>query len=432
MHSFASIFSIYFNQRFPSTMLKKVPLFGWLVGIMLAGLITSSAVAQRQLVQVTGIPPLREGAHAGGDFDGDGDEDVMVTGRHADGTIHTVLYRFLRRRVVQVTPLAKPTVFADYQQVPFLKTSVFKGSVTWYDVDRDNRLDLIVTGLAVSGFTPNNTEIQVPNTSIYLNRGSDAFSISPNHGLPAIYDSQVAAADFNNDGIVDIVMGGRSSNGLVLGVWMGRGNQRYEPSSNAFEGLQVSSISVADVDRDGDADFMVSGINEKGQPRMQLYVNNGQGLFSPYSQNLPNLYFGATAFGDIDYDGDLDLLINGGQLGPAIMRGQTFLFQNNGSGGFTQVPTTLPGLYGGGVSLKDLDRDGDADLFSWGIESLDRLGSEKVIVAENIDRYLLQIGSAQMVLNGAVAVFDYDGNGRKDVFLSGDLAGDRSMFIYEF
>jgi len=250
--------------------------------------------------------------------------------------------------------------------------------------------------------------------------------------LPAIYDSQVAAADFNNDGIVDIVMGGRSSNGLVLGVWMGRGNQRYEPSSNAFEGLQVSSISVADVDRDGDADFMVSGINEKGQPRMQLYVNNGQGLFSPSTQNLPNLYFGATAFGDIDYDGDLDLLINGGQLGPAIMRGQTFLFQNNGSGGFTQVPTALPGLYGGGVSLKDLDRDGDADLFSWGIESLDRLGSEKVLVAENIDRYLLQIGSAQMVLNGAVAVFDYDGNGRKDVFLSGDLAGDRSMFIYEF
>lgn len=413
-------------------MSNLAPKCGWFVGVMLVCMMSTASWAQRQLVLITDIPPLIDGAHAGADFDGDGDEDVMVTGRHADGTLHTVLYKFLRRRVVQVNPLAKPTVYADYQQVPFLKTSVFKGSVTWYDVDRDNRVDLIVTGITVSGFNPDNTEIHTPNTSIYLNRGNDSFTIAPNHGLPAVYNSKVAAADFNNDGIVDIVMGGQTSNGVVFGVWMGTGGQRYTPSSNTFEGLQVNSISVADIEMDGDMDFVVSGMKANGQPHTQLYLNDGLGGFTPTTQNLPNLYFGASALGDIDYDGDVDLLINGGELGPAIVRGQTRLFKNDGTGNFSEIPSNLPGLFGGGVSLIDLDRDGDADLFGWGIETLNALGSEKVIVAENIDTYFLQIGGAQAVLNGYVAWFDYDGNGRTDAFLSGENAGDRAMFIYEF
>ena len=85
-----------------------------------------------------------------------------------------------------------------------------------------------------------------------------------------------------------------------------------------------------------------------------------------------------------------------------------------------------------GVSLESVDRDTDADILTWGIESLSQLGSEKIVVEENIDTFFLPIGIAASVLNGDVAWFDYDGNGRKDAFLSGDFAGDRAIFIYEF
>jgi hypothetical protein len=71
-------------------------------------------------------------------------------------------------------------------------------------------------------------------------------------------------------------------------------------------------------------------------------------------------------------------------------------------------------------------------VFSWGIESLNQIGSEQITVSENIDAYFLPIGSAPSILNGSVAWFDYDGNGRKDAFLAGDRDGVRSMFIYEF
>ena len=406
--------------------------FRVLLGIALVCLLVDPSWAQRQFVFVTGIPPLRDGAHAGADFDGDGDEDVFVSGRAEDGTLHTVLYKFLRRRVVQLGPLAKPEVYADYQQVPFFKTSVMKGSVTWHDMNGDSRPDLVVTGLSISGYTSDNEEILAPTTSIYLNEGSEDFGIVPNHGLPGVYNSKVAAGDFNGDGFQDLVIGGQSATGPVLNVWLGDRLQRFVSGPTSFSGVQPSSISAADIDRDNDLDFIVAGVDAVGNASIKLFVNDGNAQFTEAETSLPNLFFGGTAFGDVDFDGDPDLLINGGHLDPVFMRGETSLLINDGAGHFSKAQTNFKGLYGGGVSLIDLDRDTDADVFSWGIESLNQIGSEQITVSENIDAYFLPIGSAPSILNGSVALFDYDGNGRKDAFLAGDRDGVRSMFIYEF
>ncbi|MDA1028081.1 MAG: VCBS repeat-containing protein [Bacteroidetes bacterium] len=409
-------------------MLRTLKVF--LLAILL-GATALTAAAQRQLVRVDGIPPVREGAHAGADYDGDGDGDVFITGRQADGTLQAVLYKFLRRRVVQLG-IGRPTVYADYQEVPFAKTSVIKGSVTWHDLNRDGRPDLVVTGLSLTGYTSQNVEILVPSTVVYLNRGSDSFQIVASTGLPAVYNSKVAAGDFNGDGFQDLILGGQAANGLHLGVWLANNAQRFTPGPTTFTGLQVNSISVADIDRDGDLDFIVSGTDSQNTAVLSLYTNDGTARFTEVPTTLPKLYFGGTAFGDVDFDGDVDLLINGGHIGPSIMRGETSLYLNDGRGGFTKKNIQVPGLYAGGVSLLDLDGDTDSDILTWGIENLNQIGSEKVVAAENIDLFLLRIGSPSSVLNGHVSWFDYDGNGRKDAFLSGDLAGDRAIFIYEF
>ncbi len=401
--------------------------------IVVVGFFATSAQAQRQFVLVTGIPPLRDGAIAGADYDGDGDGDVFVTGRQADGTLQAVLYKLIRRRVeTNGGPPALPTIYADFQEVTFNKTSVIQGSVTWHDMNQDGRPDIIVTGQSLTGYTPDNVEILVPSTSIYINQGRDSFRIVSSNGLPAVYNSKVAAGDFDGDGLPDIVMGGRTSTGLVLGVWLANSVQRFVSAPTTFTGLQVTSISVSDNDSDGDNDFIVSGMDDQGVAHLQLFANDGLAHFTELTTDLPNLYFGGTAFGDVDFDGDEDLLINGGHIGPMIMRGETSLYLNDGTGTFSKSSARFPGLFAGGVSLESVDRDTDADILTWGIESLSQLGSEKIVVEENIDTFFLPIGIAASVLNGDVAWFDYDGNGRKDAFLSGDFAGDRAIFIYEF
>jgi len=408
-------------------------------GIVLSTFLTLAFVSalpslgQRQLVQVTGIPPLLLGAHAGADFDGDGDEDVFVTGLAPDGTLHSALYRFDQRRVVQLDPLSKPNVYADYTIVPFLKTSVWKGSVSWHDLNSSGRPDLVVSGMALIGFDSNNDGIYRPVTDIYRNNGDNLFTKMDGHGLPFVYNSKAAAADFNSDGIEDILLGGELADGnLVFGLYLGEEGFTYAAGPTSFEGLHVNSISVSDVDSDGDADFIVTGIDGDSLPRVALYLNNGQGVFTEKPTDLPDLYFAGTDFGDVNFDGHEDLLLNGGFMGPTFMRGDTGLYLNDGAGNFTRNDNSLTGLFGGGVSLQDLDGDTDADVFAWGLETLNTLGSEKIIVAENIDTYLLPIGSAPSIVSGGLAWFDYDGNGRKDVFLSGERAGAVSMFIYEF
>lgn len=400
--------------------------------LLVAMLAATGVLAQRQIVIVQGIPALRLGAHAGADYDGDGDEDVFITGRHANGTIHSVLYRFNRRRVEVVQAPAIPRVFAEYSRVDFLKTSVLRGSVNWHDLNHDGRPDLIVTGLALLEFNPDGSEVLIPTTNIYRNDGDGNFTQFSNSGLPDVFNSKVAVGDFNGDGVQDIVLGGDTSSGLVFGVWLGGENLHYSPSSTSFVGLHVSSISTADIDGDGDLDFIVAGINEQSLPLIQIYTNDGTGRFTLKASDLPQLFFAGTAFGDLDFDGDADLLINGAFMDPAFMRGQTRLYLNDGAGNYTQTTTQLAGLFGGGVLLRDLDGDTDLDIFSWGIESLQELGSEKITVSENIDSFFLPIAETRSIVSGAIAWFDYDGNGRLDAFLSGDQAGARSIFIYEF
>ncbi|HAY35480.1 MAG: VCBS repeat-containing protein [Rhodothermales bacterium] len=391
------------------------------------------SMAQRQFVLVTGIPPLTLGAHAGADFDGDGDEDVFVTGMGPDGVLHTALYRFDRRRVVQPDPLSEPIVYADYTVVPFLKTSVWKGSVNWHDLDRNGRPDIIVSGQALLGFDGNNVAIFGPVTDIYRNDGDAQFTKMDGHGLPFVFNSKAASGDFNSDGIEDILLGGELANGsLMFGLFVGEEGFTYSAGPTTFEGLNVSSISVSDIDADGDLDFIVTGTDKNSLPETSIYLNDGQGVFVEKSTNLPDLYFAGTDFGDINFDGFDDLLLNGGFISPKFMRGDTGLYINDGAGNFTRSNNVLTGLFGGGVSLQDLDGDTDSDVFAWGLETLDTVGSEKIIVAENIDTFLLPLGSAPSILLGGIAWFDYDGNGRKDVFLSGNRSGTVTMFIYEF
>ena len=82
-----------------------------------------------------------------------------------------------------------------------------------------------------------------------------------------------------------------------------------------------STVAFGDIDNDGNKDFVLSGCRSGGlsgcsasdaEPT-RVYLNNGTALnFSAvWSQNLSALGTGSAVLGDIDNDGDLDLLLDG-------------------------------------------------------------------------------------------------------------------------
>ncbi len=129
-----------------------------------------------------------------------------------------------------------------------------------------------------------------------------------------------------------------------------------------------SGVVLGDVDGDGDLDLFLPAINalatfsDPSTPKVsnRLYLNDGAGHFTDHTEEAGLSFEGVGmggVFGDLDGDGDLDLVVT--NFGPDL------LYENLGGARFMLVPNALPGSTGfsGGPALGDVDGDGDLDIY---------------------------------------------------------------------
>lgn len=121
--------------------------------------------------------------------------------------------------------------------------------------------------------------------------------------------------------------------------------------------LNGSGLAAGDVDGDGRTDVFLAGFDND----CALYRNLGDWRFVEVAAEagvrLPGLDCTGAAFGDLDGDGDLDLVVN--TLGQG-----TWLLFNDGRGRFTRFPAALnPGRGGMTAALADVDGDGFLDVY---------------------------------------------------------------------
>jgi hypothetical protein len=139
----------------------------------------------------------------------------------------------------------------------------------------------------------------------------------------------------------------------------GSSGQRYLPETN------VGGVVMFDFDGDGDQDlFFVDGgalPGYTGEPgRSRLFRNDGNGHFTDWTERSGlrvTHYANGGAAGDIDGDGDLDVLVTG--------LGSVQLFRNNGDGTFTDVSGpagVVDPFWSSSAAFADVDHDGDLDL----------------------------------------------------------------------
>ncbi|MBW6513215.1 MAG: VCBS repeat-containing protein [Candidatus Syntrophosphaera sp.] len=237
-------------------------------------------------------------------------------------------------------------------------TSLFGGvidvggasSPVFYDFDGDGDLDLI------SGSQMGDIKYYENTGSIHAPAWSEnsAYFSSIDHSIYAA----VAIGDLNGDGLPDAVIGDLSGN-LYFHRNTGFGfNEETGMLPNAsFGGWSVPRL--IDMDSDGDLDLVVG--NEAGNLR---YFEN-QGTPQLPDWNEVSGYFGAIdvgsdcspTLGDIDGDGDLDLL-----AGNLFGNLQCYL---RGAFGWTLDATLFAGIstdQNAAPALADLDHDGDLDL----------------------------------------------------------------------
>jgi len=140
----------------------------------------------------------------------------------------------------------------------------------------------------------------------------------------------------------------------------GRGVFIPHPTTPVF-GTSHSSFASAmgDLDGDGDLDAVVANaVSASSSAPATVWVSDGAGRFSPHptQPTFGFQYSNGIAMGDLDDDGDLDVIL-------ANKTSAESVWLNDGAGRFTAHPTR-PSFDAGmavEIALGDLDRDGDLD-----------------------------------------------------------------------
>ena len=329
------------------------------------------------------------------------------------------------------------------------------GGLAVFDYNGDGRPDVFFTNGAATPSLEKTSDAFA--NRLFRNDGGTRFSdVTDAAGVRgAGYAMGAAAADYDNDGHVDLFVAGVRQNQLLHNT----GDGRFEDVGSRA-GIASGEWSVGgswfDYDNDGKLDLLVvnyvrwsadanrycgdqaRGIRIYCHPRFfqgvanRLYRNRGDGTFEDVSARaglLTNVGKGmSSAVADYDHDGRVDAFITNDTV-------PNFLFRNKGDGTFAETAllagVSVPGsgrpVSAMGTDFQDYDNDGWEDILFTALSGetfpLFRNDGKGAFVETTQSSGL---GALTTKRSGWCAVFaDVDNDGWKDIFTSNSHVNDR-------
>ena len=292
-----------------------------------------------------GLISLRNGDLAWGDYDNDGDLDLLLTGED--------IFENRYARLYATEKTGTDYAFTWVGQFPDRS----KSAASWGDYDNDGDLDLALMGQSddiVDGRQQSYTEI-------FVNDGDGGFAVAEQE-LIGLNGGDLAWGDFDNDEDLDLAITGSSSDGSrQLRVYRNDSGQLID-ADLGLAGLESSALAWGDFNGDGYLDLAAGGIGDGGVSTV-IYVNDGAGRLELLADaGLQGTRTGDLTWADYDNDRDLDLIVAGSDGQQPILH----IYKNSAAGFELDNITILQGLEFSAVSLADIDSDGDLDLISAG------------------------------------------------------------------
>ncbi len=260
--------------------------------------------------------------------------------------------------------------------------------VTWSvalgDVDGDGDLDAVAANFDAGAI-------------VWLNDGSGRFADSGQRLARGVY---VALADFDGDGALDVLLG---SWDVSASVWWNDGRGTF--TKGVFPSVTgCFAFGVGDLNGDARPDIYVGTVTAD-----RVILNAGNRTFTATRQFLGNGPTAGVALGDMDGDGDLDVVAAGwDEVGR--------VWANDGAGNFTQLcQIDAVTLHVHGAALADVDGDGDLDAF---FAIAGRISGRSVWLNDGTGRLTPAGYDLGTDLQQGIAVADLDLDGDLDIALA--------------
>jgi hypothetical protein len=354
-------------------------------------------------IRVTNVTHLLDDAFPPGlyfgaswiDLDSDGDLDVTVP--HDAGP-----WAFLRVWRQSAEGFEEMTAELGVAGIPHTRAA------SWVDIDNDGDLDLYLS-----------RRQSIAENLLFENRDGKLYRTDVDSGLEVLGSGTPASwSDFDGDLDLDVLLPGTVIEPTRL--MRNDGGFRFADVTVPW-GLDPEFPAIsgawADYDQDGDPDLALGAGFE-----FRLYQNDGVGSFLDVTGDIfsPAALLVIPSWADVDSDGDLDLLV-GGFLPPALYEN---LLEESDGGPVRFIDRT--GVWGSGFPLgsggtwADLDLDGDLDLLDEGGNGSSQIYENRInenppgpgLVWTADDSGLPIIGGISWHPAGA----DFDNDGRIDFF----------------
>lgn len=285
------------------------------------------------------------------DIDNDKDQDLIYANSNGVGS---QLLQFDGKRMVSVQDNYNPNQINYYNNI---------NSADVGDIDGDGKPDIVINYFSQSNI-------------LALSNSSNGFT-QIGAGL---YNVKTRIIDINNDGKLDVVAMGNSTNTAagVPKLWIYEYDKTTTPPSfkktdvsSSIASLSESSFDFGDIDKDQDIDLVITGYSAIDGLKSIIYENKtvlgGDFTLTPTEYKIGATKEGTTDLIDFDGDGDLDVVLTG----YSGVNGDVFeVYLNKLNEGIKEWPRFSSGLTpirSSKIDLGDFNGDGYADLLYSGI-----------------------------------------------------------------